>query len=341
MKNRIECPYGAGEAVLKKEPQTLTYRKEKFAVMAHFYVCEECKEEFTNNETDYITLIQAHNQYREKNSIPFPEEIKAIREKYMLSAAKMSEVLRLGENGYANYEKGEIPTPAIGALIKAASKPINFLDWLSSNSKVNSDKKLAKAKNIAENLMYHKDGTNDLLDLLNNYEDTGNYTGYAVLNTNKIENLLLHFIHSCNKEYNDKLKLMKLFFFTDFVHYKNFGRSVSGLCYHKQQAGPVPLCYDYFFTYFEQQRVIYPKWEKIVHGGARETVNTERQQALTDNIFDDNELFTITLITNAYKNTSTWDMVEKSNEMKLKTSDHLQSHLIGFQENAFEMAYDI
>lgn len=342
MKDKIECPFGEGEAFLKKEPQKLTYRKEKFEVIAHFYVCEHCSEEFTTNEADQITLIQAHNQYREKNNIPFPEEIKAIREKYQLSAAKMSEVLRLGENGYANYEKGEIPTPAIGALIKAASKPDNFLDWLSTNNRADKDKNLMKAKQIAENLLYPKHKNPDFFALLgSNHEDPNNYTGYAVLNTLKIEHLLVHFIHSCNQDYNDRLKLMKLFFFTDFSHYKHFGRSVSGLCYHTQQVGPIPLCYDHFFMYFEQHCIITPKWERLADGGARETVNTLGGRDFSGEIFDENELTTIQLITDTFKNATTWDMVEKSNEIELKTSGQLKPHLIGFQENAFRMAYGI
>lgn len=338
MKDRIECPYGEGEAVLKKEPQTLLYRKEKFEVIAHFYVCENCGEEFTTNEVDHITLIQAHNQYRERHNIPFPEEIKAIRKKYGLSLLKMSEVLRLGENGYANYEKGEIPTPAIGTLIRTAAKPANFLDFLSSNQKVESDKTLIKAKIAAETFLSSpKKLSYQLLDLFNDYHDPNNFSGYAVMDTEKIENLLIYFIQKCNNEFNDRLKLMKLLFFTDFCHYKNFGRSVSGLSYHKQQIGPVPVCYDHFFSYFEYQHVIYPKWEKIDHGGAREIVKTHKH-TIKDDAFDDYEKLTLEWITESYKDTSTWDMVEKSNKIELKTSDELNKGLIGFQENAFSMA---
>src|ERR1700739_2015590 len=152
MKEVIECPYGEGRALLTKAPQKITFRKEEFSVTAHFYVCEDCGEEFTTNETDEITLVQAYNQYRAKHGIPFPEEIKASREKYQLSAAKMSEVLQLGENGYANYEKGEMPTPAIGTLIRTASKPVNFLDFLKRHPNADTDKALIKARGFAEQL---------------------------------------------------------------------------------------------------------------------------------------------------------------------------------------------
>ena len=130
MKKKIECPYWDGFAKLQKEAKELTYRKDVFKIVAHFYKCEKCEEEFTTTEVDTIGLTQAHNQYREKNNIPFPEEIAAIRQKYDLPASKMSDVLGLGANGYCNYENGEIPTPAYGNLISAASELKTFLNLL-------------------------------------------------------------------------------------------------------------------------------------------------------------------------------------------------------------------
>ena len=333
----MECPYGEGDAVLIKRPQTLTYRKEKFNIIAHFYVCQECKEEFTTNETDDITLIQVHNQYREKYDIPFQEEIREIREKYKLSAAKMSEILRLGENGYANYEKGEMPTPAIGTLIKTALKPANFHDLLIRHKKIETDNILIKAKNNLEKLIKEESEKHHLFELLSKQHDPNNFTGYSALNTTKIGNLLIHFIHSCNQDYNDRLKLVKLLFFTDFCHYKNYGRSVCGLSYQKNETGPVPVCYDYFFTYFEHHHMIYPTWKKIIDGGAREILSTNKLETAGE-IFSEQEKSTINWVTEVYRNIPTWELVDKSNNLALKTTNELENHLIGFQENAFQFA---
>lgn len=66
MKQKIECPYCDGTANLQKEAKELNYRKDAFKIVAHFYKCEKCNEEFTTTEADTISLMQAHNQYREK-----------------------------------------------------------------------------------------------------------------------------------------------------------------------------------------------------------------------------------------------------------------------------------
>ena len=75
---------------------------------------------------DLININQVHNLYREKYGIPFPEEIKAIREKYEVSAKKMSEILGLGSNAYRLYESGEMPTVSNGRLILSIKEPEEF-----------------------------------------------------------------------------------------------------------------------------------------------------------------------------------------------------------------------
>ena len=335
MKDRIECPFGEGEAVLQKEQKSLSYRRDEFTVIAHFYKCEDCGEEFTTNEADQITLIQAHNQYREKNGIPFPEEIRTIRQKYGISAAKMSDILGLGENGYGNYEKGEIPTPAIGTLIKTAQRPENFLFLLNSHKLRKEDKGIPRAISHVESLIreeqsmqaYHYNTTANL-------NSANNFTGYSTLNTTKIKHLLIHYIHECKEEYNDKLKLTKLLFFTDFIHYQNFGHSVSGLSYQKKNVGPVPYRFDNIFSYLEEQDAIYQDWEILVDGKAREIIKTHHNED-PDAVFNEQEKSTINWIITHFRNSPTEDLVKRSRELNLQLSCDRKDDMIGFQENAF------
>src|SRR5690606_21182393 len=75
---------------------------------------------------DDRNMIQVYNQYRERHHLPYPDEIRAIREKYGLTATKMSEVLGFGVNGYRNYETGDIPSKSNANLIKVAADPVQF-----------------------------------------------------------------------------------------------------------------------------------------------------------------------------------------------------------------------
>ena len=94
----MKSPFTGGEAILKKELRTMNFRKEPFEIWFRFYKCKDSGEQFTTDELDTVNTNQVYNQYRAKYGIPFPDEIKAIREQYGLSAHKMSEILGLGTN---------------------------------------------------------------------------------------------------------------------------------------------------------------------------------------------------------------------------------------------------
>src|SRR5258706_10044998 len=247
-------------ASLQKEARDLAYRKDLFKIIAHFYKCEKCSKEFTTTEADTISLVQAHNQYRQKYNIPFPEEIAAIREKYELSAAKMSEVLGLGANGYSNYEKGEMPVPALAKLIATAAKPTVFMEFLMDARSYFSENAFEKAKEKVEFLIEQETEFNSFYSSLNIYKEANNFTGYKKPSEKKITGLLATYIQKCKPEFNDKLKLNKLLFYTDFSHYKNYGRSISGLSYRAIQYGPVPANYDNIYTYLENEQIIRSEW---------------------------------------------------------------------------------
>ena len=111
---------------IQTEVQTLTFRKEEFTVKQRFYSCSDTGERFTTTEMDELNLSLVYNAYRAKHHIPSPEEVKSTREKYGLSAVKMSEILGFGPNSFGLYERGEIPSLANSKLLKLASDPENF-----------------------------------------------------------------------------------------------------------------------------------------------------------------------------------------------------------------------
>lgn len=335
MNPKIECPYCDGMADLQRETRELTYRKEQFTIVAHFYRCEKCGEEFTTTESDTISLLQAHNQYRQRYSIPFPEEIAAIRDKYDLSAAKMSEVLGMGANGYSNYEKGEMPVLAMAKLITTAAKPKIFMEFLMDARSHFSDNAFEKAKEKVEFLIQQENEFNPFYSSLNNYKDPNNYTGYKKPSAKKITGLITLFIQKCKPEFNDKLKLNKLLFYADFCHYKNHGSSISGLPYRAIQYGPVPANYDNIFAYLENEQIISAEWIRLANGSAREVFKTEGDP--DTGLFSLDELETINKVINRFNETSTWDIVDLSHKEKAWKELESGNKLISYQDYAFDL----
>lgn len=335
MKQVIECPYCDGQAKMQKESKELSFRKETFKVVAHYYKCNKCLEEFTTTETDTITVLQAHNQYRERHSIPFLEDICAIREKYELPASKMSEVLGLGINGYSNYEKGEIPTPAIGNLINTIGDPNIFLTLLLRVKTAFNTNTYEKAKERVEYLIQKEREISPSFCAINQYNDASSFTGYKRPNLGKLANILIAFISRCKPEFNDRLKLNKLLFYADFYHYKLTGFSLTGLSYRAIQYGPVPTFYDNIYTYYENEGVISSNWTKEKNGSGKELFQANLE--FDTKYYSIEELETIDAIVNMFKNISSWDLVDISHKEKGWMELQSNKGIISYQEYAFDL----
>ncbi|MBU3743315.1 MAG: DNA-binding protein, partial [Sediminibacterium sp.] len=229
MIEKIPCAYCDSTAQLKKEKKEVPFRKDNFTLLVHFYQCVGCKEKFTNHEADNLSLLQLHNLYREKYQIPYPDELMEMRSRYGLSAAKMSEILGLGANGYSNYENGEMPTPAIGNLLSAASDAATFIQFIHKKSIHFSDNGFAKLKDRLQQLIENSIADSVDSPLTEMHSKPDQYNGFKKINLGKLTSLIKHFIKHSKPEFNDKLKINKLLFFTDFLHFKHHGYAISGL----------------------------------------------------------------------------------------------------------------
>ena len=336
MKKVIECAYCDGKAQLQKENRILKYRKEDFNVIEHFYKCNSCNEEFTTTESDTVTLLQAHNQYREKHHIPFPEEIMEIRDNYELSAKKMSEVLGLGVNGYSNYEKGEIPKPAIGNLISTSSNPIVFKTMVIKAEEMFSDNSYEKVLNRLNSLIDNDKKAEPFYYRINLYDTPNTFTGFRKPNKERIGNILMCFIQKGNENFNDKLKLNKLLFYSDFYSYSLYGQSITGLSYRAIDYGPVPTFYDNLYTFFENENLIESKWIKAPNNSAKEVFITKGK--FDRSIFSENEILILEMIAEKFKDSSSWDLVDLSHTEKGWIDLNAQKEVLNYQKYAFELS---
>lgn len=66
----MKCPLcETGNAVVKSEKRTLTFRNEQYEVEQHFYQCDTCGEQFTTDQQDDFALGQVYGQYTNNNKI--------------------------------------------------------------------------------------------------------------------------------------------------------------------------------------------------------------------------------------------------------------------------------
>jgi len=249
----MKSPFTGGEVKLMQESRELIFRKEKFTYVAHYYVCVDTGELFTTTELDTLNINQVYNQYRAKYGIPFPDEISGIRAFYGLSASKMSEILGLGVNQYRLYENGEMPSEAIGKLLKSIMNPITFAEFVKNAENQFSASDYAKIIEKSERSFKRIDEKEDRCKIFGAVTRSW-INGYAPQSYSRLKNIILFFIDKCGGVFNTKMN--KLLFYTDFLSYKIRGVGMSGLAYKAIQYGPVPQQWDTVYGVIDD---VYPE----------------------------------------------------------------------------------
>lgn len=252
----MKSPFTGGHATLRNELAELTFRKEKFQYVHQFYECDETKERFTTTALDEVNVGQVYNQYRAKYGIPFPDEIKRIRQQYGLSASKMSQILGFGDNQYRLYENGDMPSETNGKILMSIKYPHIFESFVINAKNQFGEEELTKILNKVKAV---KTNANDAF--IKDYIFYGSrrdiFNGYAIQSISKLKNIILYFIEQYNGVFFTMMN--KLLFYTDFYSYKMTSKGMSGLAYKAIQRGPVPIRWDRIYSYYDdiQQEIIH------------------------------------------------------------------------------------
>ncbi len=307
----MNSPITGKEMKLTKERRAIDFRKEEFEVVFHYYICEESKEKFTTTILDEVNMNQVYNQYRDRFNIPFPDQITRIREKYGLSATKMSEILGFGVNSYRQYEAGEMPSIANAKLIQIVDDPKNFIDMVELCSTIDNrlkSKYIHKAQLLIEERQKNIFNINFKEYLLGNHM-ADIFSGYRNPNFEKFTEMIVFFSEKV-KPY--KTKMNKLLFYADFSMFKQSCFSISGVRYKAIDRGPVPTNFQSIFEYLANQNEIVIRTTEFPQGYTGEQFLARKDRPFNPNLFTKNELSTLQLVAKIFKSTSTNEIIELS-----------------------------
>ncbi len=326
----VDCPTCDGKAELMIQKISRTFRKEKFDIFEHYYRCKKCKNEFTITELDVVNINQVYNQYREKYSIPFPEQLIAARDYYRLSASRMSEILGLGTNQYRLYENNEMPTESNGTLLNLVINTRDFRDVV-----LRKKDTISKSEKIITHLdKLIKDETNPLFDLKKQlFRDSifpNRFTGYRLPNFDKFANMALFFINYASF----KTRLNKFLFYSDFNFYKYFGKSISGSAYAAIPMGPVPDQYEYKFSLLVESKIISLELDKNKNWEAEKFV---AQGNFRQELFEKSELKIMGEVLDQLKFRKTSEIIELSHNESAWKANIDGKNLISYQDYAPEL----
>lgn len=311
----MKSPITGKEMVLIKENRTLSFRKEEFEVVYHHYKCEDSGEFFTTTELDEINLNQLYNQYRAEHKLPFPEEIKLIRDKYELPASKMSEVLGFGSNGYRNYESGEVPNQSNAKLIQLAADP-KELRKLIELSDAYQGRALDKVLHSIDSLLYEQELSKNKIQIesyLIGLKTPCSTTGYKRPDFEKFTEMIVFFT-SMQEPW--KTKLNKLLFYADFSMYAKAGISISGVQYRAIPMGPVPNNFQSIYEYLANKGDIELNYTTFSNGNSGEQFKPNPKRQFNPKLFSENELLVLDEIAQRFINATTQEIVDASHKEK-------------------------
>lgn len=321
----------AENTVLQRVRGTEIFRKEEFEFWKHYYQDTKTGKEFTTKALDELNASQIHNQYRAKYHIPFPEEIKAIRTQYGLSASKMSEVLDFGINSYRNYEAGEIPSLANAKLIRLAKNAVQFKSFVEEKKDIFSTNGYRKVMDRIQGLMKPNE-LEPIVEYLWNHDMEANaFTGYVKPNFDKVANYVLFFAEKLKPL---KTKLNKLLFYSDFLNYKETGFAISGCNYRAITLGPVPSHFSELFGLLEDQGFVQIEHEVLDRGVGERFVPAKDFDA---SLFTEQELASMQKVVNAFTDARTKEIVDLSHEEAAWIDNHEKRDLINYQKYGFEI----
>ena len=325
----MKSPFTGKNMRVHKEPRTLTFRKEKFEILFHCYKCEDTGEQFEDETFAQLNYTQVINQYRYKNSIPFPDQIVGIREKYGLSAAKMSEILGFGINSYRQYEGGEVPCISNARLIQLAEDPHEFgklVNMCNSLDNKQKEKYLKKVQAILEEQKTFKQ-ERYLEAYFQGQSFPGPYTGYKKPDLAKFTEMIIFFAEKIEPW---KTKLNKLLFYSDFGMHKKTGFSISGLPYKAIPMGPVPNNYNGLFEYISNKADIIIESKTFSDEVIGEQFLVGTTKTFNNDLFTEKELEILENVSQIFKDTNTREIIELSHQEKAWIENHNKKSFIDY-----------
>lgn len=303
--NGIVSPMTGGRVFLVEDVEKHEFRKEMYDVHVRYYQCEDTREKFTDEKQDELFCNELYNQYRVRHGIPFPDEIKSIRERYKLNYTQVTKIVGFGQNQWRHYENGDVPSESNGRTIAAMRSKEGALYLLEASRNEFAETEYERIKTQIIESSYNDEDSLSRFFFFGRQE-RGYANGYSEMNPRKLEEMVRYFILN---DGNDmcKTKLNKCMFYADMLNYRRTGRSISGVRYRAIEFGPVPEHYD---TIYDNVGGVY-KTIEVKFNHEYERLHTESMESTS---LEEDELGILKTVCDKLKGMSVSDVVELSHK---------------------------
>ncbi|HEY3282616.1 MAG TPA: type II TA system antitoxin MqsA family protein [Armatimonadota bacterium] len=236
------------ETHVEERQETLRVKGEEITHRIRLRICDTCGAEVYDEELDTVSQAAAFNEYRRRHDIPGPEELRSLREAYGLSQRDAAAILGFGEVSFHRYENGSVPDKAHANLLRDLRDPWEVLKLLLGSGDALPETRSADVEARVRQRAWENTPAKvrQVLDVATQRRRDDPYTGNRKFCAELLREMMVFFVHRLRGSY--KTKVNKLLFYSDFLHFRHFGVSISGATYVHLTFGPVPDQYeDYLF----------------------------------------------------------------------------------------------
>ncbi|MDO8805582.1 MAG: DUF4065 domain-containing protein [Elusimicrobiota bacterium] len=321
MKNYCEKCNKLSEVTVKTLKESYPVKGEATQITAEVAVCNTCGEKLFNHELDGKNLRAAFAAYRHKHSLLAPEDIAKLRKKYQLSQRALGQLLDWGEITINRYENGAIQDPAHNEVLHLISDTRNMLEVFEKQKhllSVNTAEKLAITLAQLKCNEAQPSFRATVEDFICSTATVDEYSGFAKFDLEKTLSMIALIAEKTKGVFTTKLN--KLMWYTDFLHFKGYGRSITGCTYVHLPLGPVPNNYDLLISVAADDKLI-SKEEKFFSNGMA-GVEFKSIATIDKSLFSKEEIKTIEAVTNHFKAYNCKQIKDQSHNEKayIKTS---------------------
>jgi len=232
------------KATLGVEKEVYNVRGEPIEIEAEVAICQKCGSKIFDEERDSRNLEKAYSFYREKRKLLSADEIRSIREKYGLSQRALSRLLGWGEITIHRYENGAVQDNVHNSTLRLIENPQNMQKLFETNrNKLPSYTAARLEKRIASFLQEDEEQAFQVsFERLVSHQHVDLTSGFKEYDLEKLKNMILYLVKRLDGVL--KVKLNKLLWYCDFLHFKETSVSITGAQYVRLPYGPIADNYE-------------------------------------------------------------------------------------------------
>lgn len=210
--------------------------------MARYEYCDNTEEYLTYDDSLETNDLAMKDAYRKKKGLLTSQEIIEIRKLYSVSQKDFSKILGWGSSTITRYENHQVQDGIHDDVLKKVfDDPKWFLDLLERARGELRPKAYHRYLEGGQALFQKKQGQYaiDCIEAAHaNYRDKDMLTGKVPLDLDKVVALINYLASKVDNLH--LVKLMKMMWYSDNLHYKWMGKAITGLVYVALPMGAVP-----------------------------------------------------------------------------------------------------